>query len=65
MTSGAPRPPDEVLLVDLIIGDQFVFDGHTYTVSESPQSIWGVVEVWVDEPDWPFQGSEARATRTV
>lgn len=50
---------DEVLLVGLAIGDQFVFDGHTYTVSEPPQSIWGVVEVSVEELDWPFQGSDA------
>lgn len=49
---------DKVLMTELRIGDRFTFDGHTYTVAEPPQSIWGVVEVWVEELDWPLQGSE-------
>lgn len=49
---------EEVLMTDLRIGDRFAFDGHTYTVAEPPQSTWGVVEVWVDELDWPLEGAE-------
>lgn len=49
----------DILMTDLRIGDQFVFDGHTYTVAEPPQSIWGVVEVWIGELDWALQGSES------
>jgi len=49
----------EVLMTDLRIGDRFTFDGHVYTVAEPPQSIWGVVELWVEELDWPLQGAES------
>lgn len=49
---------DEVLMIDLRIGDRFTFDGHAYTVAEPPQSVWGVVEVWVKELDWPMTGGE-------
>lgn len=46
-------------MTDLRIGDQFTFDRQVYTVVESPQSVWGVVELWVAELDWPLQGSES------
>lgn len=45
-------------MTDLQIGDQFTFDRQVYTVVEPPQSVWGVVELWVAELDWPLQGSE-------
>lgn len=53
------RPVNEVQMTDLRIGDRFVFDGNLYTVAEPPQAIWGVVELWVEELDWPLQGSES------
>ena len=57
--SGAPCPgTGEVLMTDLQIGDQFTFDRQVYTVVEPPQSVWGVVELWVAELDWPLQGSD-------
>lgn len=65
MAPSGPEPQDEVLLVDLRIGDKFVFDGHTYTVSEPPQSVWGIVEVWVEELDWPMTGGETSTASFV
>lgn len=59
VVSNEPLPRAEmVLMTDLRIGDRFIFDGHNYTVVEPPQSTWGVVELWVDELDWPLLGSE-------
>lgn len=49
-------------MIDLRVGDHIMFDGSVYTVAESPQSIWGVVELWVEELDWPLQGSETSTT---
>lgn len=59
MSSKSSPRGEEVLMVDLRIGDQFSFDGSIYTVAEPPQSIWGVVELWVEELDWSLQGSES------
>ena len=56
---------DEILLVDLRIGDQFTFDGFVLTVIEPPQSNWGMVEVWVAEQDWPFEGGELSTVRII
>ena len=53
------------LLVDLRVGDRFVFDGHMLTVAEAPQDVWGIVEVVVEEWDFPFMGSSTRSTVRV
>lgn len=50
------------LLVDLQVGDRFDFDGHTLTVAEPPEETWGIVEVAVEEWDFPFVGSSTRST---
>lgn len=58
MSSERSPRGEEVLMTDLRIGDQFSFDRSVYKVTEPPQSIWGVVELWVEELDWPLQGSQ-------
>jgi hypothetical protein len=50
---------EEVLMMDLQIGDRFIVDDHVYTVEEPPQSVWGLLEVWVEELDWPLDGSDS------
>lgn len=61
-----PESGDEVLLVDLKFGDRFVFDDFVFTVIEPPQCNWGLVEVWIEEQDWPFEGGETSTVqRTV
>lgn len=45
----------DILMTQLRIGDRFVFDGEVYTVAEPPQSTWGIIEVWTEELDWPFE----------
>ncbi|MDN5744600.1 MAG: hypothetical protein L0H31_05705 [Nocardioidaceae bacterium] len=52
-------------MTDLKIGDQFSFDGSVYTVAEPPQSVWGVVELWVEELNWPLQGSETSTVEPI
>lgn len=49
-------------MTDLRVGDRFVFYGHTLTVAEAPQDIWGIVEVALEELDFPFMGSSTRST---
>lgn len=44
-------------VVELVIGDQFLFDDQVLTVAEPPQLNWGLVEVWVEEWDYPFEAS--------
>lgn len=51
----------KTLVVDLRVGDRFLFDGHTLTVAEPPQDTWGIVEVDVEEWDFPFMGSTTRS----
>lgn len=48
----------DVLLTSLRIDDRFVFDGDVLTVAEPPQTVWGLVEVWVEEHNRPFEGTE-------
>lgn len=45
-------------MTDLRVGEQFYFDGELYTVAEPPQCLWGLVELWVEELDVAFEGSE-------
>lgn len=64
--STQPSPGgQEVMMIDLSVGDHIMFDGSVYTVAEPPQSIWGVVELWVEELDWPLTGSESSTFRST
>ncbi|NYF97066.1 hypothetical protein [Janibacter cremeus] len=65
MSSERSPRDEEVLMTDLKIGDQFSFDGSVYTVAEPPQSVWGVVELWVEELNWPLQGSETSTVEPI
>lgn len=57
--STQPSPGgQEVRMIDLRVGDHIMFDESVHAVAEPPQSTWGVVELWVEELDWPLQGSE-------
>lgn len=56
MTNHGGEKRLEVLMTDLRIGEQFLFDGDVVTVTDPPEESWGVVDVWVEELDFPLQG---------
>lgn len=45
----------DTAVMDLRVGDAFLFDGQVLTVAEPPQAVWGLVEIWVEEWDRPFE----------
>ena len=45
--------------VDLGVGDRFLFDDQVLTVAEPPQVTWGLVEIWVEEWDYPFEATDS------
>lgn len=45
--------------VDLGVGDRFLFDDQVLTVAEPPQVTWGLVEIWVEEWDCPFEATDS------
>ncbi|HEY9468852.1 MAG TPA: hypothetical protein VIQ76_04470 [Propionibacteriaceae bacterium] len=48
-----------VKAVDLGLGDRFLFDEEVLTVAEPPQVTWGLVEIWVEEWDHPFEATDS------
>lgn len=45
--------------VDLRIGDRFLFDDQVLSVAQPPQVTGGLVEIWAEEWDSPFEGTDS------